>query len=232
MTASLSRRGLLGGVLLAPVVAVGVASCAAAPVAVAAFDPVVDGWFVELATNLGANVIGAEVTKALDGVWSSWQKPINKALDSMDTYFYPGAYGHPVPPVALLRLSAAKKDHPPTDSLAAFVEGGNQLIVFKPWAWQGMSMFVHSLTQKLKGDDLAAYRALLALTLAPSGKLPVTGSSPEGSVDFVTYQARNGVVEIVRFDTTVQISVSGIPTAQGKPTVRKFTLPASGRASN
>ena len=56
------------------------------------------------------------------------------------------------------------------------------------------------------------------------------GSSPGGTVGWMTYQARNGTVEIAKISDpdgsmSAIITANGIPDAKHKPTKKKFTLP-------
>ncbi|MFD3975682.1 hypothetical protein [Streptomyces cyaneofuscatus] len=117
------------------------------------------------------------------------------------------------------------------DRLVACVNSGKQAVVFDPWAWQALSMFVHDLTQKKAGSDLAMVQSLCLLTLIPSGVSPRTGRSSEGTVGWMTYQARNGIVEMAKIsepDGTVSaiVTADGILDAERRPTKKKFVLPA------
>lgn len=224
VTTVVSRRTLIGaGTLLGAGALTSLTGCAAAAPVV--FNPVTDSWLAELATTIGAQVAASEITKGIDAAWQSWFPKLQSTLDTIDSPFiYDQAFGHPVPPVVLVGLCQTKDSHPETDRLAAFVNAGTDCVVFEPWAWQALSMFTHALVDNRKDDDLAAYKALGALALAPSGKAAETGKSSQGSVSYMTYEARYGTVEISRLDSTVQVSASGIPTASGAPTVKKFDL--------
>ena len=72
---------------------------------------------------------------------------------------------------------------PHTILLVAFVNTGYQYVVLKPWAWQTLLMFVHNLTSNQSGAGLDIAKAGCALSLLPSGVRPVSGQSPEGTVD-------------------------------------------------
>lgn len=223
MSATLSRRTLIGVATTVPLVALATASCAAAPAVTAVFNPVVDSWLVDLAVGIGATALGAKLSEGLDDLWADWTQPIKDTVFEQSDYVYSTLYGHPVPPVLLVGL-CGEKINPATDRLAAYVDAGKSAVIFEPWAWQCLAHFINEFTGERTGDDLAAYRALLALSLAPSGVAAETDESPEGSVEYITYQARNGTVEISRLDSRVRISVSAIPTEDDEPTVRTYDL--------
>jgi hypothetical protein len=110
------------------------------------------------------------------------------------------------------------------------VEGGSKCVVFDPWAWQALGQFADSMTVDRRGDDLAAYRRLCGLSLTPSGVTPEQTASPSGRAQLLSYQARNGNVEMVlstdgNGKASVQVTTFGIPTASGEPTVKAFFLP-------
>jgi hypothetical protein len=220
MTTQLSRRSFLMSAS-----AVGAASTLALTGCVAAV-PAIElsaGWLSDIAISIGAGVASTAVSKGLDGIWSSWNDSVQAKMPDFNVYEH--AYGHPIPPVLLVGLSPTMKGRPQTDHLAAFVNDGQEVILFEPWAWQGMWMFARALVDKRSGDDRAAYQSLGAITLAPSGTAPTTGASPSGAVAYMSYEARESVVEIVRFDKTVQVSVSGIVASDGGPTKKLFQLP-------
>jgi hypothetical protein len=142
-----------------------------------------------------------------------------------------GGWGHPVPPVVLLQLSRTPDGDPSTDLLVAFVSTGREYVVLQPWAWQTLLMFVNSLTSGQSGANLDIAKAGCALSLMPSGVKPVTGRSPEQSVEFVTYQSRNGTVEISRVQgstssATGVITASAIQDSDGAPLRMSFGLPS------
>ncbi len=224
MSATLSRRTLIGAAATVPLVALATASCAAAPAVTAVFNPVVDSWLADLAIGIGATALGAKLSEGLDDLWADWTTPVTDSLQENTNYLYNEIFGHPVPPVLLVGLCSEKTKNPKADRLAAYVESGQAVVIFEPWAWQCLSHFINEFTGDRTGDDLAAYRALLALSLAPSGVSAETGESPQGSVEYITYEARNGTVELSRLDSKVQISVSAIPTEKNEPTVRTYDL--------
>jgi hypothetical protein len=139
-------------------------------------------------------------------------------------------YVHPVPPMAMLRASKSSHGDPKTDLLVVFVDGGHKHIVFKPWAWQTLSLFVNYLTANQSSSNLAVARAVCVLTLIPSGTRPQTGTIPGGMVDFYNYDSRNGNVKLALVQEsngapTGVITASAIPGGDGLPLVQHFTLP-------
>jgi hypothetical protein len=146
--------------------------------------------------------------------------------------FIPGgvAYAHPVPPMVMLRASRTPHGDPKTDLLVAFVDKGRKHIVFKPWAWQTLALFVNYLTANQDPANLSVARAVCVLTLVPAGTRPRTGSIPGGLVDFYNYKSRNGDVKIALVQEsngrpTGVITASAIPGGDGRPLVKHFTLP-------
>jgi hypothetical protein len=116
------------------------------------------------------------------------------------------------------------------DHMVACVDYGESAIVFKAWAWQSLAMFVHDLTHGKSGETLVQARDLCVLTLIPSGVRPSYGRSPEGTVGWMTYESRNGIVEIaeIRRSGTSRIGVVtayGMRDDNGQPTTRSFQLP-------
>jgi hypothetical protein len=121
---------------------------------------------------------------------------------------------------------------PWTDRLIACVDNGEAAVVFEPWAWQTLSMFVHHLTDGKTDDDLAQAQALCALTLIPSGVNPDSGQSPARTVGWLTYKSHNGTVEISWAEGSDDskngiISASAIRDAHGDPLTKSFLLPVS-----
>ena len=147
--------------------------------------------------------------------------------------YIPGGvgYAHPVPPVVLLRASRVSRGDPRTDMLIAFVDGGKKHIVFKPWAWQTLALFVNYLTTNQSTANLDIARAVCVLTLIPAGTRPQTGTIPGGLVDFYNYKSRNGSVKIALVQEsngapTGVITATAIPGGDGLPLVKNFRLPA------
>jgi hypothetical protein len=139
-------------------------------------------------------------------------------------------YAHPVPPIVMLRASRSKRGDPGTDLLVAFVDGGRKHLVFKPWAWQTLALFVNYLTANQSPADLSVARAVCVLTLVPAGTKPQTGRIPGGLVDWMNYKSRNGDVRIALVQEsngapTGVITASAIPGGDGRPLVKHFTLP-------
>lgn len=146
--------------------------------------------------------------------------------------FIPGGvgYAHPVPPMVMLRASRTRHGDPRTDLLVVFVDKGRKHIVFKPWAWQTLALFVNYLTANQDPANLSVARAVCVLTLVPSGTKPQTGTIPGGLVDFYNYESRNGNVRIALVQEsngspTGVITASAIPGGDGLPLVKHFTLP-------
>ena len=234
----LSRRRLLQ-VSGASALAVGsggaLGGCAAAaePAAEeAVFNPALDDWLEKIASDVGATLVEDAWDKGLSGFFSSWSDNVKTAQDQTTGYqwFSGNYYVHTVPPVVLLSMYKAEDADPLTDGLLACVNDGKDAVVFEPWAWQALSMFVNELTQGKTGADLAGFQSLCVLSLIPSGTAPKSGSSPEGSVAWMTYRTRNGDVEITRQKQpdgsyTATIKANGIPDADHKPTVKEYPLP-------
>jgi hypothetical protein len=214
-----------GAGFLALATAGSITSCAAA-----AFSPAVTGWLNQLALAVGA----AEIEKVIEGglarAWHAWQAGVKKSVASQPSPYIhcnPTGWVHPVPPVVLVGVSKGAQADPMTDRLIACVHDGRRAVVFEPWAWQTLFMFVHSLTDGKSGDDLAQTRELCALTVLPSGVRPHSGQSTAGTVGWLTYQSRNGYVEIARAPGSDNswngsITVSAMPDAYGNPTSRVF----------
>lgn len=217
-------------------------------------------WVQQLALGVGAAVIADIVKGGLRRAWPAWEPEVDDAMgdilegavlaagaitgtsgehlepSSISTLatrrFIPGGvgWGHPVPPVVMVQVSQTRAGDPTTDLLVAFVNTGYQYVVLKPWAWQTLLMFVHNLTSNQSGAGLDIAKAGCALSLLPSGVRPVSGQSPEGTVDWVTYKSRNGTVEISRVQgsntsTTGVITASAIQDGNGQPLVMSFGLP-------
>jgi hypothetical protein len=218
----------------------GLASCrapwqkTAVEAATAAGAALPDNWLAELAIAVGA----AEVTNILNGglqrAWHAWEPSVGATMRSIqaDGLFIPGGVGwiHPIPPTVLVRASTKKGRNPKSDHLVAFVETGQAHIMFRPWAWQTLWMYIYYLTNGQTGANLDVAKAVCALTLLPSGTRPKTGKSPEGTVGWMTYKSRNGTVEITRVrgpegSVSGVITASAIPGADGKPSTQSFTLP-------
>lgn len=228
----IDRRQFLTATGAGIAMATGVGSCAATPVVATAFNPAVQGWLGSLATMIAADVIGDIINDRIDGRWKSWTKATSQAVSEEDFEWHGTvSHGHPVPPTILIRTSKAKKGDPMTDRLLACVDKGRASVVFEAWAWQALSMFVQQLLRGKEGADRAGFQSLAVLSLIPSGTKPSTGNSPRGSVGWMTYETRNGSVEIAKVKKSggshiAIITAEGIPDKNHNPTVKEFTLPA------
>jgi hypothetical protein len=224
------------------------------------FSPLIPNWLQQLAVSVGAAQITRILNGGLRRFWPAWEPEVDVAVEEIlvaeifvaDAYsgisggrlsprsfstqakhrFVPGGvgWGHPVPPVVMVQISQTRAGDPATDHLVAFVNTGRQHVVLKPWAWQTLLMFVHELTSGQSGAGLDVAKAGCALSLLPSGVRPITGQSPEGSVDWVTYKSRNGTVEISRVQesnssATGVITASAIQDTTGQPLRMSFNLP-------
>lgn len=168
----------------------------------------------------------------LSGIWKSWSSRAVRTVDSSNQSqrFYYEAWAHPTPPVILLSMMNTDQADPMSDTLLACVNTGKEVVRFEPWAWQALSMYVHEMTDKKSGDDLAAYQSLCLLTLIPSGTKPSTQVSPEGTIAWMTYQARNGTVEITKVEEpdgsmSAHVTASGIFDASQRRRIMKYKLP-------
>lgn len=225
------RKALSWGVAGLAISTVGLTSCSAAARS-AVFNPATTEWLKELASSVAATQIEKALDGGLEGIWNKWSGSTDKTVDKVTAgqQFWYSAWAHQVPPVIMLSLSKSKQFDPMADRLVACVNSGKQAVVFDPWAWQALSMFVHDLTHEKTGSDLAMVQSLCLLTLIPSGVAPQTGGSPGGTVDWMTYQARNGAVEIAKISEpdgsmSAIITADGIPDVGNKPMRKKFTLP-------
>jgi hypothetical protein len=221
---------MAGAGCLAVATAGSITSCAAA-----AFSPAVTDWLSQLALAVGAAEVEKVIENGLDRAWHAWQSGVKKSAASQPApyiHFHSTGWIQPVPPVVMIGVSKSTQANPMTDHLLACVHDGRRAIVFKPWAWQTLSMFVNSLTNGKTGDELAQMQELCALTVVPSGVRDHAGQSPAGIVDWLTYQSRNGYVEIARSpgpnnSWNGSITVSSIPDAYGNSLTQVFALPTS-----
>jgi hypothetical protein len=239
MTSRIPRRLLLkatGASAIALSAGASSAACAAAaPVVPAVFNPAVDSWLADLGTQVAASLVTDAVKSGASKLWPSWRDAIKKRVTESTTgtwrWYGNNFWQHSGPPTVLFGVSTTDQWDPMTDGLVACVEGGKSAVVFQPWAWQALSMFVHQLTDKRTGDDLAAYQSLAVVSLIPSGQRPESGHSRNNSVGWMSYETRNGYVEIARLaepdgSTTATVTASGIPDGKQLPRKLKFTLPA------
>jgi hypothetical protein len=239
-----TRRQFLkmAGVSVATASAVGLTSCSPPWQQVAGAGLVVggfllpEGWLADLAYAVGAAEIVNILNDGLQYAWQAWSPGIKSTLREIlaNGRYLPGGagWGHPVPPTVMVRTSATKSGNPRSDQMVAFVDYGQNYITFKPWAWQTLWAFIHSLTGGLSGADLDIVKTACALTLLPSGTAPEIGHSPENTVSWMTYQSHNGSVEIAlarETDSSMTgiITASAIPGSDGNPLTQSFSLPAT-----
>lgn len=209
--------------------------CAAAPeVGAALFNPAVDDWITQLGVAVGATVVSDFIEGGLKDAWRGWnpgvRKIINTHLRGPYRWYGSAAWVHSVPPVVAVQASTGKYSDPMTDQMIACVDYGEAAVVFETWAWQSISTFVHEQTHGQTGDQLAQARDLCVLTLIPSGTKPHYGRTPEGTAGWMTYESRNGAVEIVHILSNGRsrsvVTAYGMLDADGKATSRSFVLPS------
>ncbi|MFI1091873.1 hypothetical protein [Streptomyces sp. NPDC020917] len=186
-------------------------------------------WLGKLASDLALDLAVDIVKGALDKGWTSWREPIQKHLYTLaDTYPYlvHNSYPAAVPPAFLIGLCRASTVDGATDALLTCVNGGKDIVMFQPWARTALSGFVHDLTHGRKDADLAVYQSQALRGLIPKGLRPNSGASPRKGVEWMTYEAHDGWVEIYRTEeasgTKVTIKASAIWDAQHRPTVKTY----------
>jgi len=234
-SSSIERRRFLqisGASALALGTAGLVTSCATA--AAVAFNPALTDWLAQLGLAIGAAEIEKLIDLSVRAGWHAWTRHVGDVVyqqtaGSHSWYSYVSLL-HPLPPVVMFSTSKSRAGDPMTDRLVSCVDTGEHVVVFESWAWQSLFMFINSMTAQRTGSDLARYRQLCVLTLIPSGTRPSSGSSPAGTVGWMTYESRNGAVEVARVrdpDGSERgiITAYGIPKADGSPTEASFTLP-------
>ncbi len=203
----------------------------------AAWTPEVDGSLGELLADGALLALADKVAgRAASGrAGSAITLDAYTAPAATKQLYVPGnvGYGHPVPPVIMVQVSRAPQGDPSSDLLLAYVTTGKQHVVLEPWAWQTLLSFVNSLTSGQSGPNLDIASAGCALSLLPSAIRPKTGASPEGTVDWVTYDSKNGWIEIARVQssntsaTGVLTSSSILDSSTGQPLSLSFPLPAT-----
>jgi len=238
------RRFLAASTASALLVATGgtLASCAAAAdgggAAASAFDPTVGDWLTTIASTIGATIIEDALTKGLSGFFSSWTSNVSDTVSKQSPPLYSSDFWvHQVPPVVLIGMYQTEQGDPSTDQLLACVNNGSDAVVFEPWAWQALSYFLNDLTSGLTGAQLREIQALCVLSVIPSGTVPQSGSSPEGSVAWMTYTTHNGTVEISeqkQSDGSYSATVlaNGIPDANNQPTIKQYNLSNLGASTS
>lgn len=214
----------------------GMAACAApaaVPVAEVAFNPATWTWLEDLATGVGAALASNAIQKGFEGIWSAWTDNVKARVNDVVKdypYFNDDAYVHVVPPTALIGASKGKEINPMTDAMLACVNNGQNSVLFEPWAWHTLALFVNELTAKKTGEDLAGFQALCLISLIPSGVQPQQGQSTAGLVNWMSYGTRNGTVEIATVkepdgSLSGTITTTGIPDVNGHPLLKKYALP-------
>jgi hypothetical protein len=215
-------------------------SACTAEAAAAVFNPAVDTWLSDLAGAIAAT----ELTNFLNGgakklseYWREWFDDVNSASQSYE-YVWGDCYGHSIPPTVLVQVtkSGEPKNYdgdPMVDGLLACVNYGRDSVYFEPWAWHALSMYVHSMTDGLSGQNLANAQRVCVTGLIPSGTSPDTGRSPENVVAWMTYDTRSGPVEIGKLlgsdgQYFATVKAAGIWDVNQQPLVQQFTLPTHG----
>lgn len=240
----LSRRRLLGasGTAALGLGTGGLASCSKAAKAAetaAAFNPAIReyGWLDKIATDVAATAVENVITGGLKDIWHAWTGPVKKKVSEQVAYPWltDSAWVHTVPPVVLVGMSKSNKSDPMSDALLACVNTGKDAVLLEPWAWQAVSMFINELTTNKTGADLAGFQALCVLSLIPSAP-PQQENNPKLRVGWMTYQTRNGTVEIDKVvepdgSTSAIITAHGIPDADHKPSAKKYQLPTKAAAA-
>lgn len=205
------------------------------------FNPAFGGWLADLAKTIAADEAGHFLEGRLKGLWDSWTGGAKEASDAQAEAgyrYFEQAWAHPKPPTVFFAAHAGTSEagDPMSDRLIACVNEAEAAIVFEAWAWQALSMFVHDLTHSKTGQDLAVYQDVCVMSLIPSGTTPTTGTSDGNVIEWMTYETRNGYVEIDRIQesnssTSVLVTATGFPDENREPTKRKFTLPTKVRST-
>jgi hypothetical protein len=190
------------------------------------------GWLSSMTAALSASLIANRVDDALTGVWEDWQAGRLTACAEQAEEGYEftsrACYGDEIPPAIIFSTSKQATENINTDRMIVGVSGGAESVVFDPWAWQALYLFVSEYTKGKTGDDLEGFRALCRISLVPSGTIS-SSSTATGRSELLTYKTRNGEVEMNRRTlqsgaTSVQVVATGIPTQQRRATVKEFTL--------
>lgn len=233
----LNRRSIfrLGGAgVLAMAALPALASCALVPAAAPIIAAFTGNWLSDMTAALTATVLADAMKSGLQGEWANWESGAKKARDAEVAqgygYFSDSSYGDKVPPAILFGSAKTTAFNPKTDRLIVCVQGGAATVVFDPWAWKALSLFITDLTSAKDGDTLAGFQALCRVSLVPSDVLATNASTESGRSQLVTYKSRVGEVEMNRRtnqdgSTTVQVVATGIPTAKDAATTREFQIP-------
>ena len=136
--------------------------------------------------------------------------------------FIPGNVGwaQMVPPVVMAQVSKTRHGDPRTDELVACVDTGKTNVIFKPWAWQTLWLYVRELTKNRTGAELETMRTLCLRRLIPSGRLPNSAGNT------LTYQALDGtvVIELITGSGGTRV---GVIISRPAPGIRASLLEAS-----
>ena len=233
----LFRRGAAGAVGVA---ATSLTACAAAPavapaIGSAAGAVITSSWFSDMTSSLAAGLIQLTAEKALDPVWDAWnagfQDKWGQQTDQGWKWLWGNLCADGVPPSVLFCVDKNESAFDPTSGrMIALVDSGSSCVVFEPWAWKALYLFVKDLTGEKDGDTLAGYQALCRISLLPSGAVQESDPSLSGRSELLGYATRNGTVEMNRRteadgSTVVQVVATGIPSASDTATTREFTIP-------
>jgi hypothetical protein len=92
-------------------------------------------------------------------------------------------------------------------------------------------MFIDEELHGKHGDDLAEGQQLCGLTLIPSEPRLISGSSPLGTVGYVTYKTATGWVEISRQSSaprsTVEVLATNLHSQNSAQTSKAYNLPTT-----
>lgn len=142
--------------------------------------------------------------------------------------FIPGDRGwaDQVPPVVMAQVSQVPYGDPRTDLLVACVDTGKTRVIFAPWAWQTLWLYVQYLRKNRTGADLDMATTLCRRRLIPSGTRPKAGE------DTLIYEALDGTVEIALISSsssgsTVTITARPAEGISGSSLSKQFELPAA-----
>ncbi|MGJ7442937.1 hypothetical protein [Aquipuribacter sp. MA13-6] len=238
LRASLSRRTVLLGVPALGFVGAITAGCGG-PVVAAASNPAVQTWFLSLSAGLGANITTDVVKYGPDRAIEDWTTVFGGWLEKWGALGYYGTKGRAkdgdVSPVLLVRLTAVAEEgtDPLSDQVGVIINHGANGVLLDTWAWQTLAMFSEAFLEDRVDAELAEAKALLAVSLMPSGERAVEVTSPGNLVAAVTYvTAVGGYVELARVEEpdhthTGRIKISGIPDQSGQARVQEFVLPVA-----
>lgn len=213
-------------------------------------------WLKNLASAIGAAVIKHILEHGLEGTaWAAWDAGVESILAdvlafgllAMDSGFVAGGRGEEprfspvstgrlipddvgwadqIPPVVLAQVSQVPGGDPRTDLLVACVDTGKARVIFAPWAWQALCLYVQDLRKNRTGADLDTAMTLCRRRLIPSG------TGPKAGEDTLIYQALDGTVEIVltsRSSSGSTVTITALPAVgiNGPLPPKQFNLPAA-----